>query len=77
MSGLRGYLCSKREQLGYARKRINKENGTLNIFLWEDRSTKMLISLKRRKKGGRTNVSRVQNEIANNKFVFIAPEKEK
>lgn len=33
MSGLRRYLSSRREQLGWG---INKENGALNIFLWRD-----------------------------------------
>lgn len=42
----------------------------------EDRSTEMLISVRSGRQGGRTNVSRVQTEIANNKFAFIVGKEE-
>lgn len=64
----------EREQLGYAK--INKENGTLNIFLFQEiESFRKLIRGCGEKGRSVRNVSCIHSEIANNKFAFIARRK--
>lgn len=69
----------EREQLGYAK--INKENGTLNIFLFRkiSRSLRKKELIRGCGEEGRSvrNVSCIHSEIANNKFTFIASRKRK